>query len=599
MAEHGITTQRTLPELFGFFSKILGPEKPFYTLAIVYGIGISLLSLATPISVQMLINTIINTGLTTQLFILSATLFVLLALAGVLNALRLHIVDVFGRRFYARMVSEIALRSVYALNPYFEDRGIGPLFNRYFDIIIVMKRVPYLLVGGFSILLQAVVGFALTSAYHPAFLAFNLVVIVFIWLIWIIYGKRAIRSAMQLSHDKHSAAAWLEGLGSSNGYFKTHSHVEEALERTDEVTNTYMTSHKLHFRHYFSQAIAFLMLWALASSTLLGLGGWLVIQEQLSIGQLVAAELVLSAVFVGLSQFGTYLSYFYDLCAAIEELSLFYDIEQEEVKGVEEQLPGSGLAMVEARGETRGIDISFNLELPPSALVYARAPSYAVQRLFANFMKRHAEPDGGYITIGGVDTHSISAHSLRQEIIVLDRPNTTSMSIRQYLTRSRDGVNSVDILEVLRLVGLEPIIAQLDDGLDHRIAITGWPLSLAEMMQLKLASAILARPRVLVLSQLYDVLPYRLLMGALGSLIDDAETETTIVYFSNREPTGDFSHFLYMGRSQQRVFSEPVSFCEHFDSRVKARTRTEHGEVKARNYVSPFLGTGTEVASSD
>ncbi|MEL6214261.1 MAG: hypothetical protein AAFQ99_01160, partial [Pseudomonadota bacterium] len=296
---------------------------------------------------------------------------------------------------------------------------------------------------------------------------------------------------------------------------------------------------------------------------------------------------------------GTYLSYFYDLCAAIEELSLFYDIEQEEVKGVEEQLPGSGLAMVEARGETRGIDISFNLELPPSALVYARAPSYAVQRLFANFMKRHAEPDGGYITIGGVDTHSISAHSLRQEIIVLDRPNTTSMSIRQYLTRSREGVNSVDILEVLRLVGLEPIIAQLDDGLDHRIAVTGWPLSLAEMMQLKLASAILARPRVLVLSQLYDVLPYRLLMGALGSLIDDAETETTIVYFSNREPTGDFSHFLYMGRSQQRVFSEPVSFCEHFDTRVKARTRTEHGEVKARNYVSPFLGTGTEVASSD
>lgn len=599
MADQGMSTQRTLPELFGFFGKILGPERPFYTLAIIYGIGISLLSLATPISVQMLINSIINTGLATPLLVLSATLFVLLALAALLNALRLHLVDVFGRRFYARMVSEIALRSVYALNPYFEDRGKGPLFNRYFDIIVVMKRTPYLLVGGFSILLQAAVGFGLTSLYHPAFLAFNLVVIVTIWLIWLIWGRRAIKSAMTLSHDKHAAAAWLEGLGSSNGYFKTRSHVEEALQRTDEVTATYMRQHKIHFGHYFSQAIAFLLLWALASSGLLALGGWLVIQGELSVGQLVSAELVLSAVFFGLSQLGTYLAYFYDLCAAIEELSLFYDIEQEKVSGVDEALPGAGLTMVEARGETRGVKVKFNLALPPSALVYARAPSYAVQRQFSNLMKRHAQPEGGYLTIGGVDTNSISAHSLRQEIIVLDRPNTTSMTIRAYLARSRDGVTSVEILDVLRLVGLDPVIAQLENGLDHRIAVTGWPLSLAEMMQLKLAAAILARPRVLVLSQLYDVLPYRLLMGALDALQSQESVETTIVYFSNREPSDDFTHFLYMGRSQQSVFTSSQEFCDHFDDRVRARTRVEMGEGQAHTYISPFLNHGKSAPSGD
>ena len=67
-----------------------------------------------------------------------------------------------------------------------------------------------------------------------------------------------------------------------------------------------------------------------ASAILLGLGGWLVVQGELSLGQLVAAELVLSVVFVGLSQFGVYLTYFYDVCAAIDELSQFYHVEQEE-----------------------------------------------------------------------------------------------------------------------------------------------------------------------------------------------------------------------------------------------------------------------------
>ena len=578
MSDHGLTKQRSLPELLHYIVRILGPERPFYTLALVYGIGISLLSLATPISVQMLINSIINTGLATPLFVLSLTLFVLLGLAALLNALRLHLVDVFGRRFYARMVSEIALRAVYALNPNFDDTGKGALFNRYFDIIVVMKRTPYLLVGGFSIMLQAAVGFTLTSLYHPAFLAFNLVIIALLWVIWLVWGTRAVRSAMNLSHSKHAAAAWLESLGASNGYFKTRLQIDKALCQTEEVTADYMRWHRLHFSHYFSQAVSLLLLWAMASSGLLALGGWLVIQGELTIGQLVAAELVLSAVFYGLSQLGTYLSYLYDLCAAVEELSLFHDIVLEDVDGDEQHLARSGLSMMQARGKVRGVATVFNFELPPACMVFGRAPSYAVQRLFASFMKRNADPEGGYITVGGVDIDAIQAHCLRQDVIVLDRPNTTEMTIREYLSRARDDVGSADLLEALTVVGLGPVVAQINGGLDRLIASTGWPLSIGEMMQLKLAAAILARPRVLVLSQLYDILPYPVLIGALRKLRDAPDTETTILYFSNREPTDDFSNFLYMGRSQQQLFDDPDAFLRHLQMRVARRARVEGGD---------------------
>jgi len=272
MSENVLEKRRTLGELAGFMVQILGPERHYYFVALIYGLGIGLLSLATPISVQILINSIVNTGLTTPLIVLSLTLLGLLLLAVALNALRYHLVDVFGRRFYSRMVSEIALRSIYALNPFFEDNSNGPLFNRYFDIIIVMKRIPYLLIGGFSILLQAAVGFALTSAYHPAFMVFNVVLIVLIWFIWLAWGRAAIRSAMDLSHKKHGVAAWLEGLAASNGFFKTRRHIDEALRRTDAATGEYIEKHKKHFRHHFSQALAFLLMYAFASAGLLGLG---------------------------------------------------------------------------------------------------------------------------------------------------------------------------------------------------------------------------------------------------------------------------------------------------------------------------------------
>ena len=113
MAKNTLAQTRTLSELFSFFLSILGPEKKYYALAVVYGIGISLLSLATPIAVQMLVNTVANTGLTTPLVILSVSLFLLLGLAALLNAMRIHLMDLFARRFYARMVSEIALRAIY------------------------------------------------------------------------------------------------------------------------------------------------------------------------------------------------------------------------------------------------------------------------------------------------------------------------------------------------------------------------------------------------------------------------------------------------------------------------------------------------------
>ncbi|MEL7488389.1 MAG: ABC transporter ATP-binding protein, partial [Pseudomonadota bacterium] len=188
----------TLKTLAGMFREILGADRSFFVLAIVYGVGISVLSLATPISVQMLINTVANTGLTTPLIVLSATLFVLLLASGLLNALRVHLMEIFGRRFYARLVSEIALRSIYAQNPFFTDHSRNALFNRYFDIIVIQKNMPVLLIGGFTLILQAGVGFALVSLYHPLFLAFNIAFILLIWIVWLTWGRTAIRSVMLL-----------------------------------------------------------------------------------------------------------------------------------------------------------------------------------------------------------------------------------------------------------------------------------------------------------------------------------------------------------------------------------------------------------------
>lgn len=561
MSTHELTERRSLPELARFFLLILAPERSYYWLAVIYGLGIGLLSLATPISVQLLINTVAHTGLATPLIVLSLSLFGLLLIAALLNALRIHLLDLFGRRFYARMVAEIALRAVYAVNPFFDDNKKGSLFNRYFDIIIVIKMMPNLLIGAFTILLQAVVGFILVSLYHPFFLAFNLAVILLLWLTWVIWGKRAIRSALELSHSKHAAAAWLQGLASSNGFFKSEQHIDDALLKTDAVTRDYLDHHVTHFRHHFGQTLALLFIYAAASATLLGLGGWLVIQGQLSLGQLVAAELVLSVVFYGLSQFGVYLTYFYDLCAAIEELSLFDDVEQESVSDHAEDLDGDGpLAFIRARGETRGVVATLDFELPTGRRILARADLHGLQRLFTTFLKGHESPTAGMIALGGRDIRSVVLHTLRQQVIVLDRPNIIESTIREYLSFSGGSAGSADIIRALRIVGLEPVVTELEDGLDTHLAATGWPLSISETMQLKLAAALLAKPRVLVLNQLHDSMDEAHLRGCFDAIQRDGRC--TVLLFSNRLPELGFDGWLRLGVTRQTLFDSREAFVE-------------------------------------
>lgn len=572
MTDQSLTSPTTVRQVFSYCIRILGPEKNYYALALVYGIGIGVLSLSLPISVQMLVNTVANTGLATPLIVLSVTLFGLLLTAGLLRALRIHLMDLFQRRFYARMVSEIAIRSIYAINPFFQDFNKGTLFNRYFDILIVQKNMPNLLIGGFTILLQAAVGFVLVSTYHPLFLVFNLVLILAIWLIWLLFGGAAIRSAVQVSHRKHAAAAWLEGLGASNGFFKSERHIAEALKRTDKVTADYMVEHERHFRHHFAQTICFLLLYATASAALLGLGGWLVIQGQLSLGQLVAAELVLSVVFIGLSQLGIYLAYFYELCGAIDELALFYSVEQEEPEQVSEPYSGNAeIEFVNARGDARGRTATLNFHIPSGSRVLGTAVTHGLQREVTNFLKRHVRPTSGYVALGGQDIMSIQAYALRQHIIVLDRPNAIEMTIREYLRLSGRNPSSAEIFEVLETVGLEESIAQLDDGLDTRVAATGWPLNITETMQLKLAAAIIANPKVLILGQLFDTMSSAKLRRAFDAL--QADGQTTVIYFCNRPRDIDFDLYIHLDYDAQPTFKSFDELCRHTDGDACADAR--------------------------
>ncbi|PZN92564.1 MAG: ABC transporter ATP-binding protein [Alphaproteobacteria bacterium] len=550
-----------LRDVFRWVGPILGPEQNFFWLAIVYGIGIGVLTLAVPISVQLLINSVANTALPAPLFTLSAVLCVLLLVSGALGLLRNHLLELFRRRFVARLIADVTVRTINAADPFFQDDRRIDLFNRYFELINVQKAIPSLLIGGFTILLTAAVGFIVTAFYHPFFLAFNIIVIALIWVIWLVWARPAMLSSITLSHQKYYAAHWLESVGASNGFYKSAQHLDYAIERSEEVSARYVAAHKLNYRHTLPQNIALVVLYAVASAALLALGGWLVIREQLSIGQLVAAELILSGALYGVSQLGTYLDSFYTLVASVEELSLLYGIPQEPLPDKRQRATeprNSALALNSVRFVHMGGPVRIDLDVPAGSRLLAQGDP-GMERAFSNLLKRLQVSYTGLISIGGVDISSIDALALRRDVIVLDRPFIVESTIIDYLRLSSVNEDPAAIMDSLRLVGLEDRLAMLPQGLQTSLSSTGWPLSLAKTMQLKLAAAVLSKPRILVLSPLYDIVATKRLQAVLDHF---AGSETTLIYFSNRPENVSLQHYLWMGRESQAI----VDSRERFDA---------------------------------
>lgn len=544
-------TQMDLNRLvYRWLKDIVWPEKNYFWLAVIYGLGIALLGLATPISVQLLINSIANTALPVPLFTLSAILFGLLVVSGLLSVLRIHLMELYRRRFMARLVADVTMRVINAADPFFQDDRRIDLFNRYFELVNMQKAVPSLLIGGFTIVLGMAVGFIVTSFYHPFFLAFNLVLIVLLWAVWAIWAKGAMKTSIVLSHEKYNAAHFLETVGASNGFFKSSRHIDYALTRAEQVTANYVKAHAAHFRYQFPQTIALYFLYAVASAGLLALGGWLVIQEQLSIGQLVAAELILSGVFAGMNSLYSYLDDWYDLVASVEELSLLYGLQQEP-SAPEALAPprGGALAMNRVRFVLPIGESEINLEIAPGSRLVAQGVP-GMEREFADLLKRLERPESGMITLGGVDIALMDPLALRSDIVVLDRAAIVETTIADYLCLANPNKNAADQMAALRLVGLEDRLTLLPDGLLTRLSSTGAPFTVAKMMQLKLAAAILSEPRILVMSPLFDTVARPRLKAVFEHF---RNTQTTILYFSNRPEDLVLDGYLWLGLDRQLI----------------------------------------------
>ena len=518
---------------------LLQRERQTLVVAVVYSIVIGLLSLVVPIAVQALVNNIAFGSAIQPLVVL--TLFVLVALgfSTALNGLRASVVEIVQRSIFARVATDVTHRLLRVRADAFDHYHGPELVNRFFDVVTVQKAASLLLIDGLSIVMQTSIGMLLLAVYHPWLLAFDVLMVAAMAFIIFGLGRGAIATAIKESKAKYALEGWLEQTAAHLVTFKSAGGAAYAAQRAQGLLEHYLHYRAEHFSILVRQIVASFGLQALASAALLGVGGWLVIQRQLTLGQLVASELIVSAMVSAFTKFGKQLEIFYDLNAALDKLGDLVDLPLER-RGGEATLPANGPARVSVR------DVLVRYDHDHAALrldawdvaagerVGLSGPNGSGKSTLADVLFGLRTPAQGVVRIDQVDLRLLPLDDLRQHVALVRGVELFTGSIVDNVRLGRADLSLDDVSAALEAVGLLDELLDLPDGIQTILQPHGRPLSHRQACRLMIARAIVGRPRLLILDGALDQIDRRFELEQLTALLFSCSAPWTLICITER-----------------------------------------------------------------
>lgn len=538
-------------DYFFYVKKILRPDKAIFITALVYGVIISILSLATPICVQLLINSVAFTAMFQPILVLGFILLLLVLLYGLANVLQFKVSEIFQRRFFARMGYEVGMSLLNAKHQKFEEANQTEMVNRFFETITIQKTIPKLLNKTFTTLLQSCVGLILIACYHPFFLIFTFGIPFAIY--WIIksFCFKAINHQILESRRKYDLVGWFEDIARNHLLFKSSIGRNYAIHKIDYLTGLYLNERKLHFRNLFIQVVMLFVLYSTVTAMLLILGGWLILRGQLSLGQLVASELVISAIMYNISTLGRDFENFYDLIASSEKLYQFHNIPNEKISDNEIPQTIDSIVFDQVLYHYGNAEYQFNFSFEKNKNYLLFTNGYSTKKIIIEMLLGIRTPISGLINLNLQNISEFNAYQLRSQIALIDNSSLIEGTLREYLTFNHENISENYVMIVLENVGLSKNIINHPDGLDLRILPSGWPFGESEKILLKIARALIHKPQIIIADEVLDMLEPKIRKKIITYLI--IEHQGMFLYFSHRyDDLDNFENKLFIEKNFSR-----------------------------------------------
>ena len=494
------------------FFKLLQPNKKAITHLFIFALVSGLISLSLPLGIQSIINLIQGGEVSASWIVLVVIVLLGYSFNGFLQIIQLRITENLQKDIFTRSAFEFTYRipriKMNALYDYYAPE----LMNRFFDTISIQKGVAKILIDFSTAGLQIIFGLILLSFYHSFFILFSIIVVAVVFIIGNYIFQRGLKSSVVESKYKYKVAFWLEEVARTNTTFRLACDSKLPLRKTDELVNSYLDAREKHFKILVRQYYIFVMFKVLVAAGFLFIGGMLVFNQQMNIGQFVAAEIIVLLLISSSEKLLLTLESMYDLLTSIEKIGEVTDMELEEDggfisvndpkdKGLEINI--NHLSFYYPHSPEKNID-DLSLHINSNEKVCITGSNGSGKMTLLNLMTSFYEPQQGSISYNGlpIKNYDIShLRSLISECISEDR--VFDGTLFENLTLNRD-ISYESILEVTNKVFLRDFVQSLPEGLNTSIVANGQKLSRSVQQKIILARNILKKPKLFLIEDFFS-----------------------------------------------------------------------------------------------
>jgi len=472
-----------------------------------YAIFAGLVSLSLPLGIQAIINLIQGAQVSTSWIVLVVLVTLGVAFVGVLQLMQMRIIENVQQKIYTRASFEFAYRfpkmKMSELHNYYPPE----LANRFFDVLNIQKGVSKLLLDFPAALLQIIFGLLLLSFYHPFFIAYGILLLVLIYIVFKYTIEKGLETSLVESKKKYAMAHWIQEVARTIISFKLSGRTSLALSKTDSLVDKYLDARENHFRILVLQFVQMIGFKILVTGGLLIIGGLLVLNQEMNIGQFVAAEIIILTVISSVEKLIMGLESFYDVLTALEKLGQVVDKELEPQEGEKSFGENEGFTVelnnvtYSVPGRKSKIIDDVSLTITPKCSILLQGANGSGKASLLRLIAGTAEPTEGEIYVNNVSLKGLHLNHYRSHLgQSLEEESPFEGTLLENITFGDTTISREDISWAIENTGLSDFVKRQELGLNTFIFPEGKQISSTLAKKIVLARSIVRRPRLLILN---------------------------------------------------------------------------------------------------
>ncbi|MDO5968950.1 ATP-binding cassette domain-containing protein [Flavivirga aquimarina] len=527
-----------------------------------YAIFSGIVALSLPLGIQAIINLIQGAQISTSWVILVILVTLGVAFSGALQLMQLRIIETIQQRIFLRSSFELSYRfpkiKMTELRNYYPPE----LANRFFDTLTIQKGLSKILIDVPSAILQILFALILLSFYHPFFIIFGVLLLTLILIVFKYTAEKGLKTSLQESKHKYKVAHWIQEIARTIVSFKLSGDTNLALNKNDALVNDYLKSRENHFKILVIQFIQMISFKVIVTASLLLIGGALVLNQEMNIGQFVAAEIIILLVIASVEKLILGLEPFYDMLTSIEKLGQIVDKDLENGNG--ETIPFENGIQIELEdvsykvsNREKPIINNVSLNINSKSRILVKGESGSGKSTLLRLISGVIQPTSGNIHVNNLSVKSLDLNHYRSKLgMSLTEETPFEASIKDNLTFGNTAITDDEIYNTIKAVGLIDFIKEQTNGLQTILYPDGRQMSHTVSKKIVLARAILKKPKVLILEDALD-------------------------RFNQKETNSIINFLTHKDRPWALIV---VSSSETWVDKCKESVTLEKGDIKTKNF---------------